>query len=136
MSGADESRYIFGKVSEFAFGNPDKESFIRYFTAIMELVAAVLLIPKATSWIGAILGIGLMKGAIITHLFIIGIIPQGTISIAGKDITIEGDRGYLFLLSIICFVSCASIVFIEKRKIPIIKNFFPQPLPTSNINAT
>lgn len=135
FNGADESLYIFGKVSEFVFGNTDNESLIRYFTGIMELIAAVLLISKATSWIGAILGVGLMGGALLTHLFIIGIIPQGSISIAGKDIDIkEGDGGYLFILSIICFISCISIIFIERRKILIIKIFFPQPLPTKDSN--
>jgi hypothetical protein len=52
----------------------------------------LLLIP-ATVFIGAFLGIGLMAGAIFSHLTILGIESNG-------------DGGQLFIIAVVVLVSC------------------------------
>jgi len=62
----------------------------RIGTGVLELLASILLlIPKFTRF-GAVLGIGLMFGAIGSHLFVIGI-------------THAGDGGALFGMAILVF---------------------------------
>lgn len=61
------------------------------------LVVALLIIPK-TQLIGSFLGIGIMSGAILTHLFVIGIV-------------FREDGGRLFSLALLCW-SCCLINFL------------------------
>ncbi len=62
---------------------------------ILELITAILLLVPSTAWIGAVLGIGMMLGAIVTHLGVIGII-------------FNNDGGALFTLAIVTLI--ASII--------------------------
>ncbi|MGB1043309.1 MAG: DoxX family protein, partial [Tenacibaculum sp.] len=69
----------------------NNEAFIRIGTGILELIAAILLfIPKRT-WLGAVLTIGLMSGAILGHLTILGIEHNN-------------DGGALFASALIAFI--------------------------------
>ena len=70
----------------------------RIGTGIIELIAGILLLLPATVWLGALLGIGLMAGAIASHLFVIGIESQG-------------DGGQLFGLAVIVLICCTLIAF-------------------------
>jgi putative oxidoreductase len=74
----------------------------RIGTGIIELIASILLLLPSTIFIGALLGIGLMSGAILSHIMVIGIESKG-------------DGGQLFMLAIIVLVSCISIAFIHKQ---------------------
>ena len=78
----------------------------RWATGIIELIASVLLIIRRTSSLGALLGIGLMVGAIGSHLLVLGI-------------DTNGDGGTLFILAIVAFVCCAIVLFsrLEELKI-------------------
>ena len=49
----------------------------RIGTGIIELIASILLLIPSTVFIGALLGMGLMAGAIASHLLVIGIESQG-----------------------------------------------------------
>jgi len=60
-------------------------------------------VPRATL-IGAIMGCGVMTGAIFSHLFVLGI-------------QVQNDGGELFILAIIVFLCCAFLVFQNKNKI-------------------
>jgi uncharacterized membrane protein YphA (DoxX/SURF4 family) len=60
----------------------------RIGTGVIELIAGILLLIPATAFIGAMLGIGLMAGAIMSHLMVIGIESAG-------------DGGQLFALAIV-----------------------------------
>lgn len=60
----------------------------RIGTGVIELIAGILLLIPATAFIGAVLGIGLMAGAIFSHLTVIGIESAG-------------DGGQLFILAIV-----------------------------------
>jgi len=75
----------------------------RIGTGILELHTSVLLLLPQTKVIGAFLGIGIMMGAIFSHLFVIGI-------------ETSGDGGLLFGLAIIVLICCAFILVINKKE--------------------
>jgi len=75
----------------------------RIGVGIGELIASVLLLIPSTVFIGATLGIGLMAGAIMSHLTIIGIVSHG-------------DGGQLFILAIIVMVCCIFILFLHRQQ--------------------
>src|SRR2546425_5372703 len=51
----------------------------RYLTGAMEVGGAILLLIPRTSGLGALLLAGVMAGAVVTHLFIVGGSPLGAI---------------------------------------------------------
>lgn len=75
----------------------------RIGTGIIELITGVLLLIPAIAFIGAFLGIGLMTGAIFSHILVIGIESKG-------------DGGQLFILAILVLVLCVSIVLLNKQQ--------------------
>src|SRR5690606_3818053 len=70
----------------------------------LELVASILLLIPSTTAFGALLGVGLMAGAIMSHLTKLGII-------------VMGDGGYLFFLAIVVFSCCTALVFLWHRRV-------------------
>jgi uncharacterized membrane protein len=44
----------------------------RYLTGILEVAGAILLLIPRTSGLGALMLVGVMIGAVVTHLFVIG----------------------------------------------------------------
>ncbi len=99
FSGADESVYIFDKVGLGAVG--------RIGTGIAEMFTAILLLIPTLAWLGAILGIGLMAGAIMSHFTILGI-------------EIMGDGGYLFALGLTVLIGCLIVLYIRRKQIPVL----------------
>jgi putative oxidoreductase len=83
----------------------------RIGTGIIELIASVLLLIPATLLIGALLGVGLMAGAILAHLTVIGIQSQG-------------DGGQLFMLAITVLLCCLTILLLHKKQGMILFNNF------------
>lgn len=83
----------------------------RIGTGVIELITGILLLIPATAFIGAFLGIGLMVGAILSHLTVIGIESKG-------------DGGQLFTLAIIVFVLCLLILFIHREQGIVLFNRF------------
>src|SRR3954471_8048370 len=65
FSGAPESIYIFTKVGMEPFG--------RYGSGVAELIAAILLLTPRTVSLGAALTMGVLAGAIVFHLTVLGI---------------------------------------------------------------
>lgn len=94
FSGAEESVYIFSTIGIEPWG--------RIGTGVLELIASILLLINATAWMGALLGLGLMSGAMLTHFTVLGIVVQG-------------DGGYLFLLATMVWVCCC-IVLVDSRQ--------------------
>ena len=90
-----ESVYIFSTLGIEPLG--------RIGSGIAELVASILLLIPRTSWIGAIVGIGVMAGAIASHLTILGI-------------EVQGDGGQLFGMALITLLCCAFVLFYEPAK--------------------
>lgn len=86
------------------FGTLGGEPWGRYLLGTVELAVLVLLLVPKTSLLGAIGGIGVMTGAILTHLFFIGI-------------NFNGDGGRLFMLALGCFIACMLQCLILKNQI-------------------
>ncbi len=100
--GAEESIYIFETVGMEPWG--------RYMVGVGELFAAILILIPRTVWIGAVITIGLMLGALSMHLLFLGI-------------EVFGDGGQLFIYActvLVCgfYALCrdkeAFIVFVQK----------------------
>lgn len=75
----------------------------RIGTGIMELIASVLILIPRTTGIGAVIGLGVMSGAIFFHLTKIGIV-------------FDGDA-VLFIYAVLVFISCAILTFIYKESL-------------------
>lgn len=103
FTGAPESIYIFEQVGMEPFG--------RYASGIAELIASVLLLIPRTTWLGAVVALGVMAGAIMSHLTVLGI-------------EVQGDGGTLFAMAIVVFVSCAALLFLHRTEIPVIGERF------------
>lgn len=89
FSGAEESIYIFSTLGMEPWG--------RYGTGIAELLASILLLTPKFSICGALMAMGIMAGAILSHITVLGI-------------EIKGDHGQLFLYACIVFVACSVVV--------------------------
>ena len=76
----------------------------RIGTGIGELIASVLILIPRTTLIGAIMGLGLMSGAIFFHLTKLGIY--------------FGGDSVLFMYAVTVFVCCALLVIIYRKNIP------------------
>lgn len=76
----------------------------RIGTGICELIASVLILIPRTTLLGALMGMGLMAGAIFFHLTKLGII-------------FEGDA-LLFTYAVITFACCLCLVIMNSKKIP------------------
>ncbi len=92
FSGHPESIELFSKLGVEPWG--------RIGTGVIELIAGILLIVPATSLLGAFLGLGLMGGAILSHLTVLGIESKG-------------DGGQLFILAMVVFVSSLTILIMH-----------------------
>ena len=97
FSGAEESVYIFSTLGIEPFG--------RIGSGIVELLASILILIPRTTLLGALVGLGTITGAILSHLFVLGIV-------------VKNDGGTLFILAIITFICCLIIVYTERTKIP------------------
>ena len=103
FTAAPESVYIFTKVGAEPWG--------RLGSGVVELIAAILLLTPRFTWLGSLLALGVMAGAIVSHLTILGI-------------EVQGDRGLLFGLAVTVFVACAINLFIHRAQLPIIGGKF------------
>lgn len=93
FSGAAETVHIFGTLGVEPFG--------RYAAGISELIAVVLLLRSRTAFLGGLLTLGIMAGAIAAHLGPLGI-------------EVLGDGGLLFALAIVVFVAAALVTFLRR----------------------
>jgi putative oxidoreductase len=104
FTGHPESVELFTKLGVEPWG--------RIGTGIIELITGILLLIPATAFIGAALGIGLMSGAILSHIAFIGIESKG-------------DGGQLFIMAIVVFVCCFITVLLHKQQgILLFQRFF------------
>lgn len=103
FSAAPESVYIFSTLGMEPWG--------RILVGILELIAAILLLVPRTTLLGSILGIGLMGGAIFSHLTKLGIVVQD-------------DGGELFILALIVFICCSWLFILSRKQIKIFLSFF------------
>jgi putative oxidoreductase len=99
FTGAEESVAIFTRVGMEPWG--------RIGVGIMELIAAALLLINSTAWLGAALALGLMGGAIVMHLTLLGI-------------SVQNDGGYLFFLALVVAVCSLVVLLMNKEKINVL----------------
>ena len=93
FTASPESVYIFTSVGMEPWG--------RIAVGILELIAGVMLFISATAWLGGLLALGLMGGALMMHLTKLGI-------------SVQGDGGYLFFLALA--VTLCSLYVVIKNK--------------------
>ena len=107
FTGAPESVYIFTKL--------DAEPWGRYLSGTMELFAGIMILIPRTVIYGAILSLGVISGALVAHLTVLGIV-----------LTIDGqsDHGSLFALAVTVFVSSLVVIFLHRKEIPVLGKKF------------
>ena len=96
FSGADESVYIFSTIGMEPWG--------RIGSGVVELIAAVLLLIPATTAFGALLGLGVISGALFFHFTVLGI-------------EVQNDHGQLFIYALLVFISCFILVYFYRHKL-------------------
>ena len=100
FTGHPDSVYIFETVGLEPYG--------RIGIGILELIAGILLLIPKTVWLGALLTLGVIGGAIMMHLTKLGI-------------DVNGDGGVLFFTAIVTFILSAIILYIQRKSIPFLK---------------
>jgi hypothetical protein len=103
FTGAEESKYIFTVLGAEPWG--------RVATGCAELIAVLLLLAPRTVTLGALLSLGLMLGAIGSHLTKLGIV-------------VKNDGGLLFGLALTVLVCSTAVLAIRRRQIPVFGYFF------------
>lgn len=103
FTGAEESVYIFTTLGAEPWG--------RIGSGIAELIASVLLLVPATAPIGAVMALGVMGGAILSHVTVLGI-------------DVQGDGGLLFGLALAVFVCSAIVLTIRRAQVPVVGRYF------------
>jgi putative oxidoreductase len=106
FTGAEESKYIFTTLM-----GPDLEAVGRIGSGIVELVAAILLIVPSTVSIGALVALGTISGAILSHIAFLGI-------------EVKGDRGLLFGLAVTVFALSSVLLLLHRRELPVVGQIF------------
>lgn len=103
FTGHEDSIYIFTKVGLEPVG--------RIGIGIAELIAGILLLIRKTAWLGALMTIGIIGGAVMMHLTILGI-------------DIKGDGGVLFYTALTTFALSLIVLFFYRKDIPIVGKRF------------
>jgi putative oxidoreductase len=99
FTAAPESVYIFTKVGAEPWG--------RIGSGVVELIAAILILAPRFTWLGSLLAIGVMAGAILSHVTVLGI-------------EVQGDKGLLFALALVVFVCSTVNLLLHRSEIPVI----------------
>lgn len=91
-----DSVYIFTKVGLEPYG--------RIGTGITELIAGILLLIPRTTWIGAMLTLGIIGGAIMMHITKLGL-------------EVNNDGGVLFITAMVTFILSAIILWTKRKEV-------------------
>ncbi len=99
FTAAPESVYIFSTLGLEPAG--------RIGSGIAEAVAVVLLLVPATAAVGALLALGVISGALVSHLTRLGI-------------EVQGDGGLLFGLACVVFAGSAVVLWLRRSELPVV----------------
>ena len=99
FTAAPESVYIFSQVGLEPWG--------RIGSGVAELIAAILILIPATTWLGAGFALAVMGGAIFSHLTVLGIV-------------VMNDGGLLFGLALAVAACSTVLLFLQRRRVPVI----------------
>ena len=97
FTGHPDSIYIFEQVGLEPYG--------RIGIGVIELIAGLLLIIPKTVWVGSLLTLGVIGGAILMHLTQLGIV-------------VNNDSGTLFITAVITFILASIILYQYRSDIP------------------
>jgi hypothetical protein len=93
FTGAEESVYIFTTLGMEPLG--------RIGSGVAELIASILLLMPSKAWLGALLSIGIMGGAVLSHLTLLGI-------------EVLGDGGQLFVYALVVLTCSFGVLWIHR----------------------
>ncbi len=96
FSASEESVYIFSVVGIEPWG--------RIATGVFELIASLLLLYPRTTYLGALLGAGLMSGALMMHFTVLGY-------------EVKGDGGLLFIYALVVFACCLLLLYFQRKQV-------------------
>lgn len=99
FTAAPESVYIFSTLGLEPAG--------RIGSGIAEAVAVVLLLVPGTAAVGALLALGVISGALASHLTRLGI-------------EVQGDGGLLFGLACVVFAGSAVVLWLRRSELPVV----------------
>jgi hypothetical protein len=103
FSASEESVYIFSVVGIEPWG--------RIATGVFELIASVLLLYPRTTHLGALLGTGLMSGALLMHFTLLGL-------------EVKEDGGLLFIYALLVLLCCLLLLYFQRKQLlQLIKKF-------------
>ncbi|MBY0400057.1 DoxX family protein [Myxococcota bacterium] len=103
FSAAPESVYIFTTLHMEPWG--------RIGSGLGELLASILLLNPSTVVFGAVLAVGIISGAIMSHLTVLGI-------------EVQGDGGVLFGLALIVLACSLGLIGLRRRELPVVGSWF------------
>jgi hypothetical protein len=112
FSGAEESKFIFTTLGVEPWG--------RVASGCAELLAIILLLAPRTVTLGALIALGVMIGAIGSHLTKLGIVVQN-------------DGGLLFGLALTVSACSTVVLILRRREIPVLGAFF---VPLRELSCT
>lgn len=96
FTASEESVYIFSKLGVEPWG--------RIASGIVELIASVLILIPRTTVYGALLALGVMGGAILSHLTVLGLV-------------VMDDGGQLFIYALLVFVSSLVLAALYRKQL-------------------
>jgi hypothetical protein len=102
FTGAEESVYIFSTLGIEPWG--------RIASGIAELAVVVLILCPPTAALGALLGLGVISGALVSHTRL--------------GLVVRDDGGLLFGLAVTVFVASAVIVYLRRAELPVVGERF------------
>ena len=103
FTGAPEAVHLFTALGVEPWG--------RLTVGAVELVTIVLLLVPRTAAFGAIVAMGLMVGAIGSHLTVLGV-------------NLQGDGGTLFAMAWIVLAASFTVAVIRRRELPVVGAIF------------
>ena len=112
FTGAEESVYIFTTLGRFVHV-AGVEPWGRIGSGVIELIAGLMLLVPATASLGAGLAMGVMAGAIASHILVLGV-------------EVKGDGGLLFALAVTAFVGSVVVLVLRRSQIPVVGRLFHQ----------
>lgn len=112
------AKFTAGPVAVAMFTQLGAEPSGRVATGVFESLAVVLLVAPPMVVYGALLAVGLMTGAILSHLLVLGVAPGGDPS--------------MFLMALTTFGCSVALVWRRRASIPVVSQFLhPGDTPTA-----
>jgi hypothetical protein len=96
FSASEESVYIFSTLGIEPWG--------RIATGVAELIASILILLPRTVGLGALIAAGIMAGALVSHLTVLGI-------------SVKDDHGYLFALCLTVLACSALLLYMYRHQL-------------------